>query len=112
VDHVALMGLENTGFAIANHTLLWMDPMDYRSKLAEAVDILVASKVKVSIYNLPRCVLARSVWPYAAQSISDWKNGFVAECDNCDEKQRCSCFFTTGRPRYRRGIQPIRHVSH
>jgi hypothetical protein len=29
VDHVALMGLENTGFAIANEALLWIDPMDY-----------------------------------------------------------------------------------
>jgi His-Xaa-Ser system radical SAM maturase HxsC len=27
VDHVALMGLENTGFAIANDHLLWMDPL-------------------------------------------------------------------------------------
>ena len=26
VDHVALMGLENTGFAIANDAMLWMDP--------------------------------------------------------------------------------------
>jgi His-Xaa-Ser system radical SAM maturase HxsC len=107
VDHVALMGLENTGFAIANDALLWIDPMDYRDELAEAVDMLVASKVKVSVYNLPRCVLARSIWPYAAQSISDWKNGFVAECNHCDEKPRCSGFFTSGRPRYSRGIQPF-----
>jgi MoaA/NifB/PqqE/SkfB family radical SAM enzyme len=28
VDHVALMGLENTGFAIANDALLWIDPVD------------------------------------------------------------------------------------
>ncbi|RXH10625.1 radical SAM protein [Bradyrhizobium guangzhouense] len=27
VDHVALMGLENTGFAIANDAILWMDPI-------------------------------------------------------------------------------------
>jgi His-Xaa-Ser system radical SAM maturase HxsC len=107
VDHVALMGLENTGFAIANDTLLWIDPIDYRGELAEAVDVLAGSKVRVSVYNLPRCVLAPSVWPYAVQSISDWKNGFVAGCDRCDEKPRCSGFFTTGRPHYSRGIQPI-----
>jgi hypothetical protein len=81
--------------------------MDYRDQLAEAVDMLVGSKVCVSVYNLPRCVLARSVWPYAAQSISDWKNGFVEECDRCDEKSRCSGFFTTGRPHFSRGIQAI-----
>jgi zinc-binding alcohol dehydrogenase family protein len=35
VDHVALMGLENTGFAIANE-LLWIDPIDYKDGLALA----------------------------------------------------------------------------
>jgi His-Xaa-Ser system radical SAM maturase HxsC len=34
VDHVALMGLENTGFALANDDLLWIDPLDYRDQLA------------------------------------------------------------------------------
>jgi His-Xaa-Ser system radical SAM maturase HxsC len=107
VDHVALMGLENTGFAIANDALLWIDPMDYRHELAEAVDHLASAGVKVSVYNLPKCVLARSVWPYAVQSISDWKNGFVEECDRCSEKNSCSGFFTTGRPRFSRGVSAI-----
>jgi His-Xaa-Ser system radical SAM maturase HxsC len=111
VDHVALMGLENTGFAIANDDILWIDPMDYRDQLTEAVHILAASKVRVSIYNLPRCVLAQSVWPYAAQSISDWKNAYLPQCNPCDEKPRCSGFFTTGRPRYSRGIQPIMRAT-
>jgi His-Xaa-Ser system radical SAM maturase HxsC len=105
VDHVALMGLENTGFAIANDAILWIDPMDYRDALAEAVDRLIDADVNVSVYNLPRCVLARSVWPHAIQSISDWKNGFVEECNGCEEKNNCSGFFTTGRPRFSRGVK-------
>ena len=32
------MGLENTGFAIANDAMLWMDPVDYGDGLARAVD--------------------------------------------------------------------------
>jgi His-Xaa-Ser system radical SAM maturase HxsC len=107
VDHVALMGLENTGFAIANTDELWIDPIDYRASLAQAVSILASARVGVSVYNLQRCVLDRSVWPYAAQSISDWKNGYVEECDRCTEKDRCSGFFTSGRPRRSRGISPI-----
>ncbi|WP_129273813.1 His-Xaa-Ser system radical SAM maturase HxsC [Bradyrhizobium betae] len=107
VDHVALMGLENTGFAIANDAMLWIDPVDYRDALALAVDHLTAAGVNVSVYNLPKCVLARSVWPHALQSISDWKNGFVDECNRCDEKPDCSGFFTTGRPRFSRGIHAI-----
>ena len=107
VDHVALMGLENTGFAIANAEGLWIDPADYQSELANAVDLLVSAKINVSVYNLQRCILDRSVWPYAAQSISDWKNGYVDECGRCIEKDRCSGFFTSGRPRRSRGIAPV-----
>ena len=107
VDHVALMGLENTGFAIANDKLLWIDPVDYQDSLADAVELLDAAGVTVSVYNLQRCVLARSVWPFAVQSISDWKNDYVEGCERCIERPRCAGFFTTGRPRYSRAIAPI-----
>lgn len=107
VDHVALMGLENTGFAIANDALLWIDPMDYRAALAEGVEHLSASGVNVSVYNLPLCVLDRSIRPFAVQSISDWKNGYVDECTSCSKQQRCSGLFTSGRPRLSRGIKAI-----
>ena len=108
VDHVALMGLENTGFAIANDALLWIDPIDYRAKLARAVDILDAARVPVSVYNLPYCVLDRSVWPFATQSISDWKNGYLPQCDQCAAKPSCAGFFSTGRPKQSRAIEPLR----
>jgi His-Xaa-Ser system radical SAM maturase HxsC len=107
VDHVALMGLENTGFAIANHDLLWIDPIEYRADLARAVQILDSARVPTSIYNLPYCVLEREVWPFAAQSISDWKNAYLPQCDICAAKPRCAGFFSTGRPRQSRGIEPI-----
>ena len=107
VDHVALMGLENTGFAIANDALLWIDPMDYQASLAEGVEHLSALGVNVSVYNLPLCVLDRSIWPVAVQSISDWKNGYLDECISCRKRQRCSGLFTSGRPRLSRGIKAI-----
>lgn len=64
------MGLENTSFALANADVLWIDPLDYREDLAVGVDILATAGVEVSVYN--GYVLARSAWPYAVQSISDW----------------------------------------
>jgi hypothetical protein len=57
------MGLENTGFAIANADELWIDRIDYWSELAHAVDLLVSARIKVSVYNLQRCVLDRSIGP-------------------------------------------------
>jgi His-Xaa-Ser system radical SAM maturase HxsC len=107
VDHVALMGLEHTGFALANSDELWIDPLDYKESLARAVEDLSLSGVNVSVYNLPRCLLSKSIWPNAVQSISDWKNGYVEACDKCVEKPRCSGFFTSGRPKHSRGIAPI-----
>jgi His-Xaa-Ser system radical SAM maturase HxsC len=107
VDHVALMGLENTGFALANQDLLWIDPLDYQADLACGVDLLRAAGLNVSIYNLPLCLLDRSVWVVAVQSISDWKNGYLPECDGCAARPRCAGFFSSGRPKMSRGIKPI-----
>jgi His-Xaa-Ser system radical SAM maturase HxsC len=108
VDHVALMGLENTGFALANQELLWIDPIDYGEDLATGVQVLKAAGVPVSVYNLPLCVLNQSIWDVAVQSISDWKNTYLPACDECVVRDRCSGFFSTGRPRVSRGIAPIR----
>jgi hypothetical protein len=68
---------------------------------------LRAAGVNVSVYNLPLCLLDRSVWNVAVQSISDWKNAYLRVCDECGVRDRCSGFFSTGRPRISRGIRPI-----
>jgi hypothetical protein len=64
------MGLENTGFALANQDLLWIDPLDYAEDLASGVQALKAAGVRVSVYNLPLCVLDRSIWDLARNSHS------------------------------------------
>jgi hypothetical protein len=107
VDHVALMGMENTGFAIANNDVLWIDPLDYQEQLKAGVDVLSAAGINISVYNLPLCVLDPGVRPFAVQSISDWKNAFVAECEGCSARRDCAGFFSTGRPRFSRGIAAI-----
>jgi His-Xaa-Ser system radical SAM maturase HxsC len=107
VDHVALMGLENTGFTLANQELLWIDPLDYAGDLASSVQTLNAAGVPVSVYNLPLCVLDRSIWDVAVQSISDWKNAYLPVCDECGVRDQCAGFFATGRMRSSRGIRPI-----
>jgi His-Xaa-Ser system radical SAM maturase HxsC len=107
VDHVALMGLEHTGFALANSEMLWIDPIDYAEELREGVEILSAANVPISIYNLPLCVLPESVRRFAMRSISDWKNAFPDECSPCSARDQCAGFFSTGRPRVSRGLQPM-----
>lgn len=93
IDHVALMGLENTGFALANQDLLWIDPIDYSADLEKGTDILSSAGLKVSVYNLPLCLLDRKTWPFAVQSISDWKNAYLPMCSTCGVRDRCAGFF-------------------
>lgn len=107
LDHVALMGLENTGFAIANDQALWIDPVDYQHELSAAVEALVSAGMNLSIYNLPLCLLAPDVRSFAVQSISDWKNGYGSECSRCSQQQKCAGMFTSGRPKQSRGIRAI-----
>jgi hypothetical protein len=101
------MGMEHTGFAIANDDTLWIDPVDYQAQLKASVDLLFAAGVNVSVYNLPLCVLDPSIRPFAVQSISDWKNAYVEECEGCSARRDCAGFFSTGRPKFSRGIGAI-----
>ena len=39
-EHVALMGLENIGYAPRNMDSLWIDPHDYQQQLEAAVELL------------------------------------------------------------------------
>lgn len=109
VDHVALMGLEPMGYAKMNREQLWIDPADYMQPLAEAVFHLSHRGVPVSIYNLPHCVLPEPLWPFARQSISDWKNSFAPECEGCELVSSCSGFFASAGAAWRsRAVRPLK----
>jgi His-Xaa-Ser system radical SAM maturase HxsC len=94
-SHVALMGLEMTGFTIPNLPTLWIDPVDYQPQLARATLFLAARGVRVSIYNHQLCTVPPVLWQFCRQSISDWKNEYLPECESCAERTRCGGFFTS-----------------
>jgi His-Xaa-Ser system radical SAM maturase HxsC len=110
--HVTFMGLEMIGFAVTNRELLWIDPIIYQNQLVEAVHFLAARGMKVSIYNHQLCTIPRTVWRYARQSISDWKNQYLPVCEQCDEKSNCGGFFTFNiqHRAVSNYIQAIRHL--
>src|SRR5262249_4049722 len=99
-DHVALMGLEMTGFTRSNLEKLWIDPKDYQPQLKEAVGILHTARMAVSIYNHQLCVLDASLRHFSRKSISDWKNEFMPECNGCTRKKECGGFFSSAKLRY------------
>jgi len=93
VEHIALMGLENIGYAPRNMDTLWVDPNDYQDELESAIEILSTRGMNVSIYNHQLCVLRKSLWKYARKSISDWKNIYLEECEKCSVREQCGGFF-------------------
>ena len=107
-DHVALMGLEITGFTRSNLEKLWIDPRAYQSQLKEAVKILDQGKMTVSIYNHQLCVLDKELHPFSRKSISDWKNEFMPECDGCTRNGNCAGCFSSAKLRYSSHIVPFR----
>ena len=107
VDHVAFMGLENTGFTPYNINLLWTDPYTYMDKLRDAVLFLDSFGINVSIYNLQLCIIPKELWRFARQSISDWKNIYLIECSSCLMKNQCSGFFASSKDLHSNFINPI-----
>lgn len=107
VRHVALMGLEMTGFTKANLAALWIDPFDYQHQLTDAVETLDSAGLNVSIYNHQLCVLPQCIWPFARKSISDWKNIYYPECEACGVKERCGGFFASSTLRRSDHIRPL-----
>lgn len=108
VEHVALMGIENTGLAKKHYTELWIDPVDYQDALSQAAHFLDIRGLTVSIYNLPLCVLAPSLSTFYRQSISDWKNLFIDTCQSCSAVTHCAGFFKSHSEKWQsRGIRPL-----
>jgi His-Xaa-Ser system radical SAM maturase HxsC len=104
VDHVALMGLEMTGFAKTNADALWIDPVEYQPQLVEAALILDRAGLNVSVYNHQLCVLSPKLHAFARKSISDWKNLYLDECAPCRRKDDCGGFFVSSAVRRSAGI--------
>jgi His-Xaa-Ser system radical SAM maturase HxsC len=107
VAHIALMGLENTGFTRPNIDKLWIDPVDYQRELKQATEILFLAGQNVSIYNHQLCVLESSLWQFAVKSISDWKNIYLHQCAPCSLKNQCGGFFQTSLDHHSRAITPF-----
>ena len=107
VSHVALMGLENMGYVRKNWELLWIDPVDYQDDLEKAVQYLHYRQMPVSIYNLQLCILRHTLHPFARRSISDFKNIYLEECNDCDARDACAGLFKSSEIRHSRGIKAI-----
>lgn len=76
-----------------NMALLESDLSQLSGRIAPAVSLLRQVGMNVSIYNVPLCLLAPALRPFARKSISDWKNEYAQACERCAAKPDCCGFF-------------------
>ncbi len=111
VNHVALMGLEMTGFTKANLEALWIDPSTYAKELTAAVNTLDRFRIRTSIYNHQLCLIPERIRKFSVKSISDWKNEYMPECASCVRMAECGGFFSSAVLRYSDKITPFQMTS-
>lgn len=104
VGNVALMVTEPVGFALANRDQCEVELRDWHAELAQSASVLNRHAVPFVFMNAPLCSLPRELWPYAQQSISDWKNVYVDECESCCVRSKCTGLFAW----HERGWKPTK----
>ncbi|MGB7799771.1 His-Xaa-Ser system radical SAM maturase HxsC [Buttiauxella sp.] len=100
VKHVALMGMENMGFAKMNRKELHIDPWEYKDTLSKAVKLLDLYGIETRIFNLPLCVVNSDAHQHCVQSISDFKNIYHPECSSCSKQAICCGFFSSSTEKF------------
>jgi His-Xaa-Ser system radical SAM maturase HxsC len=100
VEHVAFMGLEHQGYTPYNIDKLWIDPVDYMKELEDAVYFLSSKDMYVSIYNSQLCLMPEALWRYSQNSISDWKNIYLQECEGCSVLEKCGGLFASAEKKH------------
>ena len=101
------MQMETIGLAKENIAELWIDPYDYNEQLREAVLLLADRGMKPYIYNAQLCILPEDIRCYAQQSISDWKDIYLPECEGCTLRGQCAGFFASNREMHSQYIKKI-----
>ncbi|WP_431261922.1 His-Xaa-Ser system radical SAM maturase HxsC [Roseateles chitinivorans] len=108
VQAVALMATEPIGFALATKDMSVVDVLEYGRELANTVAELELFGLTPVLMNMPLCKVPAPLRAHAAVSISDWKNDFAPECEDCELKPRCSGFFVWDNTAiYRTGLKPV-----
>lgn len=94
VSQVSFMGLEMIGNAFDNQKCIVPDIIN-QSPLIEAVTLLKNCNITPRVFNIPLCVLDRSLRQYSVKSISEWKRTYHRECSTCCRKDECCGLFST-----------------
>ncbi|WP_284450632.1 His-Xaa-Ser system radical SAM maturase HxsC [Methylophaga thalassica] len=93
VKEVAIMGCEPIGFALSNTQECNVDISEFNTSLSNTLSRLAHAELNPILMNIPHCQLPREIHKYAVQSISDWKQVYEKECEECELIDRCCGVF-------------------
>ena len=110
VNQVAFLQMETIGLAEQNLKDLWIDPYDYNEELKQAVLILANRGIRTYVYNAQLCVLPKEIREFATNSISDWKDTFLQECEGCKLKDYCGGLFAANQKHYSEHLKPFEEI--
>ena len=108
INQISLMGLESIGWARKNWSSIFVEHDSYSEKILSAVETAHRSGIPLTIFNYPLCHLPERAWEFATQSISDWKNYYPKECDECTQKSSCAGYFSSSKGRFHQPPRPIK----
>lgn len=106
VSQVAFLQMETTGNVVSNFDELWIDPYDYNEELKQAVLLLENRGICTRIYNAQLCVLPDEIREFAVNSISEWKDAYLPECEGCKLSERCGGLFASNQRYHSAHIKP------
>ncbi|RMC30110.1 His-Xaa-Ser system radical SAM maturase HxsC [Paracoccus alkanivorans] len=89
----AIMQMERIGYGRMNWSHCFFDSSKEFTDLGAAIDLMSARRQSVVLYNFPLCTIPPVFRNLAAQSISDWKQKYLPECESCSTRIRCAGFF-------------------
>lgn len=93
VREVALMACEPVGYALVNAGECAVDLAAWKPQMRSAVRRLARAELRVILMNTPLCSIDEALWPYAHQSISDWKQTYAPACTRCSVREQCCGLF-------------------
>ncbi|TFU21633.1 His-Xaa-Ser system radical SAM maturase HxsC, partial [Proteus mirabilis] len=107
INQISIMNLEPVGWAKKNWDNLYISPDKYIENLNLAINMADISQLPIALFNYPLCHLPNSLWKYTIQSISDWKNYYPNECDQCKMKSHCGGYFSSSYGKYHQTARAI-----
>jgi len=90
---VNIIAMEMHGYAARNRNMLWIDYDLLYQASATGIMKLINSGIDVGLYNFPLCMLPRTAWGIAKNSISEYKICYNENCSVCTVKESCGGLF-------------------